>query len=85
MIEGAGIPTVAVSLKREITAKVKPPRAIFLRWPFGHPLGRPGAREQHLSVMRAALELLEEAQEPGVIRDLRIPWRPSRFPRDQVG
>lgn len=76
---------MAVSLKREITAKVKPPRAVFVRWPFGHPLGRPGARGQHLSVMRAALELLEQAEEPGVIRDLRIPWRASGFPADQIG
>ena len=27
---------------REFTEKVQPPRSVYLKWPFGHPLGEPG-------------------------------------------
>ncbi len=74
-IERQGIATGAVSIKRELTEKVRPPRAVYLRWPFGHPLGRPGERGQQLEVFLCALKLLEEADQPGIIRDLSIPWR----------
>nr|WP_145020196.1 hypothetical protein [Geobacter argillaceus] len=41
-IEAAGIPTVALSIVREVTEKSPPPRALFLRFPFGRALGEPG-------------------------------------------
>jgi len=64
---------VTVSLKREITAAVKPPRALYLRWPFGHPFGEAGARAQQLHVLLAVLALVEDVTEPGTIVD--SPWR----------
>jgi D-proline reductase (dithiol) PrdB len=38
-IEAEGMSTIGISLQKEVTLKVKPPRALFLRYPFGHPLG----------------------------------------------
>ncbi len=64
---------MTLSLKREITEAVRPPRALFLRWPFGHAFGEPGAREQQLHVLLAALSLLDDVAEPGAIVD--SPWR----------
>jgi D-proline reductase (dithiol) PrdB len=75
VIEAAGIPTVAVSLQREITEAVKPPRAVFLRWPFGHPMGAPGRPDQQRRVLEDALAVIETAREPGAIVDLPYPWR----------
>jgi hypothetical protein len=53
-IEAADIPTVSISINRSYTARVKPPRSIFLDWPFGHPLGQPGRIDRQNAVLREA-------------------------------
>ena len=40
-LERAGITTVSLTLLREITAVIKPPRALFAAFPLGFPLGAP--------------------------------------------
>jgi hypothetical protein len=77
-IEEAGISTVSVSILRDVTEKVKPPRTVFLRWPFGHPLGEPGNVAQQLTILHDAFELLYAAS-PGEIRHLPYPWRRFTF------
>lgn len=57
-IENAGITTVSVSLLREITEKIRPPRALFVPFPLGYPLGEPDNPELQTRVMRAAFALL---------------------------
>ncbi|HEX7126630.1 MAG TPA: hypothetical protein VF406_12800 [Thermodesulfobacteriota bacterium] len=79
VIEAAGIPTVCISLVREVTERVKPPRAIHLRWPMGHPLGEPGRPAQQRQVLEDALDLLMSASTPGVIVDLPYRWRRERY------
>lgn len=61
VIEKAGIPTVSLSLLREVTEKVRPPRALFVPFPFGFPLGEPLNGELQTAVIRKALNLLQEA------------------------
>ena len=78
-IERAGIATVSLSIVREITEKTPPPRALFMRWPFGHALGEAGKREQQLHVLIRAFELLFEAQAPGEIRDSELRWRREKY------
>ncbi len=78
-VEARGIPTVALSIVREITEKTPPPRALYLRFPFGHALGEPGQREQHLAVLGLALEHLFAARKPGEIRDAGLRWRRERY------
>jgi D-proline reductase (dithiol) PrdB len=73
-IESAGTPTVSVSILRDITEKVRPPRAVFVRWPFGHPLGEPGNTAQQFTILHDAFDFLYTAS-PGEIRDLPYPWR----------
>jgi D-proline reductase (dithiol) PrdB len=77
-IEAAGIPTVSISILRDVTEKVKPPRALFLRWPFGHPLGQPFNVAQQLTVLYDALLFLYMAR-PGEIRDLPYRWRREHY------
>ncbi len=67
-LEQAGISTTSISLVREHTEKVKPPRALFVPFPFGMALGRPGDPELQHRVLRAALALLAEPAGP-VLRD----------------
>lgn len=73
-IEAAGIPTVSLSILRDISEKVRPPRALFLRWPFGHPLGEPDYVAQQFTILHDAFAFLYSAS-PGEIRDLPYPWR----------
>jgi len=56
-IEAAGIATVSVSLLRAVTEKLRVPRAVAVRWPFGHPLGEPFNRAQQLTIIHDALGL----------------------------
>lgn len=79
-IEAEGIPTVSLSIVREVTEKVPPPRALFLRFPFGHALGRAGHRDEHFAVLYLALQLLFEAERPGTIRDAGLRWKRESYP-----
>ena len=78
-VEYAGIPTIGVTLQREITRRVKPPRALYLRYPFGHPMGEAFAVRQQRAVLLAALEALETITEPGTIVEPGWAWRRHRF------
>jgi D-proline reductase (dithiol) PrdB len=74
-IERQGIPTVSISIQRELTEKTRPPRAMFLRWPYGHPLGEPFNVAQQRWILLDALRMFVEAKIPGMIVDLPYLWR----------
>jgi hypothetical protein len=67
-LEAEGIATTSISLVREHTEKIKPPRALFVPFPFGVALGPPGDAALQHRVLAAALELLAEPAGP-VLRD----------------
>lgn len=58
--------TVGVSLCREITEKIGPPRTLQVPFAFGYPLGAPRDPELQGRILRAALRLLEETGPPPV-------------------
>lgn len=60
MIEKAGIPTVSTTVLRELTEKVEPPRALFVDFPLGYPLGAPNDAPLQSQIIRAALEMLSQ-------------------------
>jgi hypothetical protein len=70
-IESAGITTVSISLLREITEKIRPPRALFVPFPLGYPLGEPNNPDLQGRIMRAAFSLLSRSDIP-VLEDLQI-------------
>jgi hypothetical protein len=72
-IEGQGIPTVCVVMNRDIADNVKAPRALFVRFPYGAPLGPAGNAAVQETVVRAALHLLATAARPGVVES-GIEW-----------
>ena len=74
-IERAGIATIGISIVREYSERVKPPRTVALRWPFGHPLGEPHNRLQQRAVVLEALNALYRIRTPGEIVDLPFRWR----------
>lgn len=66
-------------LLRPIAEKVKAPRTLVVRWPFGHPLGEPGNRAQQLTVLHAALSMFTSVTEPGTIVEPGLRWRRERY------
>jgi D-proline reductase (dithiol) PrdB len=78
-IETAGIPSIGVSIIREYSEKVKPPRTVFLKWPFGHPLGEPFNIAQQRVVLAETLRALYAIQDPGTIIDLPYRWRREKY------
>jgi D-proline reductase (dithiol) PrdB len=78
-VEAVGIPTIGVSIVRQYSEEVRPPRTVFLRWPYGHPFGEPGNAPQQRTVLRAALKALVEIAEPGAIVDLPFRWRRETY------
>ncbi len=63
-IEYAGITTVSISLLREITEKTRPPRALFVPYPLGYPLGEPNNPDLQTRIMQAAFALLPRTDAP---------------------
>jgi hypothetical protein len=78
-IEAEGIPTVGISILKEVTEKVRPPRTVFLRYPFGHPLGEAFNARQQRAILLDALRALETVAEPGTIVEPGYRWRRHRF------
>ncbi len=78
-VEAAGIPTVAISLARDLTEAVGAPRALFVKWPLGRPLGEAGKAAQQRTVLYAALRLLMTADKPGVIAEPGWRWRRESY------
>lgn len=67
--------TCCLVLVREVAERVRPPRALFLRWPFGNPCGEPGNAAQQRRVVLDMLEAVRGLREPGAIVDLPYLWR----------
>lgn len=69
-----------MSIVREVTERERPPRAVFVRYPFGHPMGQRGDAAGQRRVFLEALKRLAEAGQPGEIVDLPFRWRRTDFP-----
>lgn len=73
-LEEHGIATVCVVMNRDIIANVRAPRALYVRFPYGAPLGPAGHVETQQAVIHEALELLVTAQTPGAIVESAVEW-----------
>lgn len=74
-IEKEGVPTIGISIVRKFTEEVRAPRAVFVKWPMGHPLGEPGRTDQQRIVLNSAFKALKTIREPGTIIDLPYRWK----------
>jgi D-proline reductase (dithiol) PrdB len=63
-LEAAGVPTVVVGSARDIVEEIGVPRFLFVDFPLGYPMGRPGQLEQQRHISAQALDLLEGAWAP---------------------
>jgi hypothetical protein len=63
-----GIPTVLITVSPEVSAQMRPPRALYPNgFKIGNSLGKPGMRDLQKQVLREALTLLTENTRPGEI------------------
>lgn len=60
---------------RRFTEETRAPRAVFVKWPLGHPLGEPGRGDQQRTVLLKALEALVRIRRPATIVDLPYRWK----------
>lgn len=68
-LERHGIATVVIQFLREVAERMSPPRALWVPFKHGYPLGEPNNPELQKRVMRAALKLLELEGPGPVLRD----------------
>ena len=80
IIESSGIPTISISINRPYTEKIKPPRSIYLDWPFGHPLGEPGHVAQQAAVLTKLFDALYTIDTPGMMIDVGWRWGQETYP-----
>lgn len=63
-IERENIATVSLSLLREVTSVIRPPRALFVPYKMGYPLGEANNPELQTSIIAAGLKLLARTDVP---------------------
>jgi D-proline reductase (dithiol) PrdB len=69
-----GIPTVLITVSPEVSAQMRPPRALYPKgFKIGNSLGRPLMRELQRVVLRDALRLLSENTRPGEVMTIEYP------------
>lgn len=69
MIEARGIATVVIGLVRPHLEVTRPPRALFVPFELGRPLGEPRDAAFQTRVLAAALALLDRADGPVILED----------------
>ncbi len=65
--EDEGVPTTQISLVRVHTEIIRPPRALWVPFILGRPLGQPGDPEFQLRVLRRVLGLFDEPEGPVLV------------------
>jgi len=83
VFEAAGLSTVGIAMVREHMVKVKPPRALFVPFPFGFALGKPHDPALQHRVIAAALDLLEKPAGPLLV-DFPEAEAPEQLPQASV-
>lgn len=68
-IENAGISTVVIGLVKEHLVKIKPPRALWVPFELGRPIGAPRDPAFQTKVLRTALEMTSRQLTTAVLDD----------------
>ena len=75
MAEEAGFATSSMGNEPERMAKIKPPRALRVKFGRGSMFGEPGNAKRQRRVLLDALEALASMDAPGSIRELPYRWK----------
>jgi hypothetical protein len=77
-LERRSIPTVSVSVARDVTEACIAPRAVFVPFMMGHHFGVPGNASLSRTIVEAALRFAYEAKISGEIQTLPYAWNEAR-------
>lgn len=77
-LESRGIPTASVSAARDITERIRPPRALFAPFRMGHLFGPVGHPELQKKILRSMLALITEAESTPTLQTYPITWKEAR-------
>jgi D-proline reductase (dithiol) PrdB len=77
-IEAAGMSTISISVRPEVTINMLVPRAVYVRFPTGNPVGEPYKPYQQRVILEGVLQALEAITDPGTV--LEMPYRWKRMP-----
>jgi hypothetical protein len=75
-LERAGMSTVTVSMRPEISLAMKVPRGAYVRFPLGNPFGEPGRSDQQSRILEDLFDLVETAEGPTFVE---LPYRWKRW------
>ena len=75
MIEEEGIATISMGNEPDRMARIKPPRALQVRFARGSMFGEPGNVNRQRRILLDALDALQTMTEPGQIRKLPYRWK----------
>jgi D-proline reductase (dithiol) PrdB len=64
-VELSGIPTMMISVDRDLSDRVKPPRSAYYKGEFGSVAGKPNWREYQLRVLDESIRWIETFDQPG--------------------
>ena len=78
-IEVQGAATVGLGLVKEVAVAARAPRFLYLHWPFGHALGKPGNVAQQRTVLHDMLSMAARAPRPGLVVELPYRWRRETY------
>ena len=69
-----GVPTVLITVSPEVSAQMRPPRAIYPKgFKIGNSLGKPNMPDLQKKVLRDALNLLTQNTRPGAVETIEYP------------
>jgi len=74
-MERAGLSTMCLMTIREVAQALRLPRAAFINFPFGRPLGPAFVSPLHRQIAGDLLEALRRLDRPGKIVDLPYAWQ----------
>ena len=75
MLEEEGIPTISMGNAIDRMERIKPPRALLVKFARGSMFGEPGNVDRQRRILMDALAALPTMSEPGEIRKLPYQWK----------
>ena len=75
LVEEAGVPTISMGNAADRMARIKPPRAMLVKFARGSMFGEPGNVKRQRRIILDALEALQTMTEPGTIQELPYRWK----------
>jgi hypothetical protein len=75
MAEEAGYPTISMGNMPDRMARIRPPRALVVKFARGSMFGEPGNVKRQRRIILDALDALKTMTEPGTIRELPYQWK----------